>query len=173
MSSQPGHSISPPPNAVASAATGVRRHHTISSSSRNARPTSKIAINEVEDSQNDQAWNDDEVVDQDWVGGIGAVGEKSSLHRQASLPTRYHRGKAHISPILSHVNHLIPVTPQAFGGQAARQGGNYTPRTLNSLTAIAGHEGDEEEWEREMRGLRNEDNVSVCRHFSPLLSSGS
>ena len=87
--SQHGHSISPPPPVQASGTTGVRRHHTISASSRNSRPTSKI---DVEDPQNEQLWTDDEVVDQDWVGGIGAVGEKSSLHRQASLPTRYHRG---------------------------------------------------------------------------------
>lgn len=32
-------------------------------------------------------------MDLDWRGGIGAVGEKSSLHRQASLPTKYHRGE--------------------------------------------------------------------------------
>lgn len=86
--------MSPPPDTVAAAnAGGVRRHHTISASSRTARPTSKIAIGELDDAQAEQLWNDDEVVDQDWVGGIGAVGEKSSLHRQASLPTRYHRGK--------------------------------------------------------------------------------
>lgn len=27
-----------------------------------------------------------------------------------------------------------------------------TPKTMNSLTAIAGHEGDEEEWEKEIGG---------------------
>lgn len=95
MSSQQGQSTSPPPPAASSAAnSGVRRHHTISASSRNSRPTSKVAVADVEDTQAEQHWNDDEVVDQDWVGGIGAVGEKSSLHRQASLPTRYHRGTA-------------------------------------------------------------------------------
>lgn len=96
MSSQSGNPISPPPAPSAAAnAGGVRRHHTISSSSRANRPTSKIALSEIDidDPQAEQLWNDDEVVDQDWVGGIGAVGEKSSLHRQASLPTRYHRGK--------------------------------------------------------------------------------
>ena len=30
---------------------------------------------------------------------------------------------------------------------------------MNSLSAIAGHEGDEEDWEREMRGLQNEEEV--------------
>ncbi len=47
----------------------------------------------------------------------------------------------------------------AFGGPGGRQPGSHTPRTLNSLSAIAGHEGDEEEWEHEMRGFRNEDEV--------------
>ena len=93
MSSQSGNTISPPPVPPANTNTsGVRRHHTISASSRAARPTSKI-VGELDDPQTEQLWNDDEVVDQDWVGGIGAVGEKSSLHRQASLPTRYHRGE--------------------------------------------------------------------------------
>ncbi|KZT09764.1 YTH-domain-containing protein [Laetiporus sulphureus 93-53] len=138
MSSQTGHPTSPPP-VLPSANTsggGVRRHHTISASSRSARPTSKIAISELEDPQTEQIWADDETVDPDWVGGIGAVGEKSSLHRQASLPTKYHR---------------------AFGGQPGRQPGSHTPRTLNSLSAIAGHDGEEEEWERDMRDLRDEE----------------
>ncbi|KAI0647416.1 hypothetical protein C8Q79DRAFT_626181 [Trametes meyenii] len=95
MSSQSGNPISPPPDPANSAnAGGVRRHHTISASSRTARPNSKIALDNVDNPQAEQLWNDDELVDQDWVGGIGAVGEKSSLHRQASLPTRYHRGKS-------------------------------------------------------------------------------
>jgi hypothetical protein len=70
-----------PPNS-----SGVRRHHTISASSRTARTGSAISEEAPQD------WNEDEVVDGDWVGGVGAVGEKSSLHRQSSLPTRYHRG---------------------------------------------------------------------------------
>ena len=44
-------------------------------------------------------------------------------------------------------------------GHASRQSGNLTPRTMNSLSAIAGHEGDEEDWEREMRGLQDEEEV--------------
>jgi hypothetical protein len=70
--------------------SGVRRHHTISAASRTARASAKEPISE--ESQNPELWNDDEVVGEDWVGGVGAVGEKSSLHRQASLPTKYHRG---------------------------------------------------------------------------------
>ncbi len=87
---------SPPPD-PASPTTGVRRHHTISAHSRSARASAKEVISE--EVQEQQAiWNDDEVVDQDWVGGVGAVGEKTSLHRQSSLPTRYHRGKPSCLP---------------------------------------------------------------------------
>src|SRR5262245_55987547 len=73
--------------------TGVRRYHTISTSSRSARAGARDPISEESQAQEEQSWSDDEVVDQDWVGGVGAVGEKSSLHRQSSLPTRYHRGE--------------------------------------------------------------------------------
>ncbi|KAJ3733970.1 YTH-domain-containing protein [Lentinula guzmanii] len=107
---------------------GVRRHHTISAASRTARASAKDTISE--ESQNPELWNDDEVVGEDWVGGVGAVGEKSSLHRQASLPTKYHR---------------------AFQNSGSKSG-SMTPKTMNSLTAIAGHEGDEEEWEKEIGG---------------------
>ncbi|KAG7092924.1 hypothetical protein E1B28_009229 [Marasmius oreades] len=112
-----------PPNS-----SGVRRHHTISAASRSARSGAREAISE--EVQNQELWNDDEVVGDDWVGGVGAVGEKSSLHRQSSLPTRYHR---------------------AFHGSGTKSG-TLTPKTMNSLTAIAGHEGDEDEWEREIGG---------------------
>jgi hypothetical protein len=33
---------------------------------------------------------------------------------------------------------------------------------MNSLSAIAGHEGDEEDWESEVRGYQDEDEVSRC-----------
>ncbi|KAJ7827752.1 YT521-B-like domain-containing protein [Mycena olivaceomarginata] len=75
-----------------------------------------------------QDWNEDEVVGEDWVGGVGAVDEKSSLHRQSSLPTWYHRA----------------FQPQSSG---LSRSGSLTPNTKNSLTAIAGHEGDEDDWE--------------------------
>ncbi|KAF7363934.1 YTH domain-containing protein [Mycena sanguinolenta] len=102
--------------------TGVRRHHTISASSRTARAGASISEETAQD------WNEDEVVGEDWVGGVGAVGEKSSLHRQSSLPTRYHRA----------------FQPQ---GSGLARSGSLTPKTKNSLTAIAGHEGDEDDWE--------------------------
>ncbi|KAG5643233.1 hypothetical protein DXG03_001317 [Asterophora parasitica] len=114
----------PPPPVPASppATGGVRRHHTISASSRTARAAAREPV--PEEAHDQPLSNDDEVVDEDWVGGVGAVGEKSSLHRQSSLPTRYHRG---------------------FQGPPSS--GNLTPnKTVNSLAAIAGHEGDEEPW---------------------------
>lgn len=80
-----------PPSPPSQATGGVRRHHTISASSRTTRAGAKEVISE--EIQEQQPWNNDEVVDQDWVGPVGAVGEKSSLHRQSSLPTRYHRGE--------------------------------------------------------------------------------
>ncbi|KAH8117041.1 YTH-domain-containing protein [Phellopilus nigrolimitatus] len=135
------HPVSPPPIPPSSPpAGGVRRHHTITATSRGARSGSRL----VEEAQQ-QGWNDDEVVGQDWVGGVGAVGEKSSsLHRQSSLPTRYNR---------------------AFqrSGQN-RQAGTLTPRTMNSLTAIAaehGHEGEDEDWESDMKSWNSDERLSA------------
>jgi hypothetical protein len=44
---------------------------------------------------------------------------------------------------------------------------------MNSLSAIAGHEGDEEDWEREMRGFNNEDEVSVCAQYTFLIQDSA
>ncbi|KAJ7161497.1 YT521-B-like domain-containing protein [Mycena crocata] len=91
----------------------------------------------------EQSWNEDEVVGEDWVGGVGAVGaEKSSLHRQSSLPTRYHRA----------------FQPQASG---LSRSGSLTPNTKNSLTAIAGHEGDEDDWEGDIDAYAAEENPAA------------
>lgn len=76
---------------------GIRRHHTISAHTRSARASAKDVISEetfTQEQQQQNFWNDDEVVGEDWVGGVGAVGEKTSLHRQASLPTRSSRRKS-------------------------------------------------------------------------------
>ncbi|KAF5341311.1 hypothetical protein D9757_014632 [Collybiopsis confluens] len=111
QSSQPASSAADiPPSA-----SGVRRHHTITAASRSARGSAKDTISE--ESQNPEHWTDDEVVGEEWAGGLGAVGEKSSLHRQASLPTKYHR---------------------AFQQSSAAKSGSMTPKAMNSLTAIAG-----------------------------------
>lgn len=119
---------------------GVRRHHTITAASRTARTA---AARPEDDKHQQQIWDDDEVVDQTWVGGVGVVGEKSGLHRQASLPTKYNR---------------------AFQGSG--KSGNVTPK-LNSLSAIAGHEGDEEDWERDISTYRNDSqSTEVPEHIS-------
>ena len=97
MSASANQPLPPVPSSPTSGS--VRRHHTISASSRKARADSRDAISE--ETQEQVGSNDDEVVDQDWVGGVGAVGEKTSLHRQSSLPTRYHRGKS-THPIIIH-----------------------------------------------------------------------
>ena len=52
----------------------------------------------------------------------------------------------------------LTICSQAYG-HASRGSGSHTPRTLNSLSAIAGQEGEEEEWETEIRGLRNDEEV--------------
>lgn len=104
MSAPPPHPISPPPGhaVTETQSTGVRRHHTITAASRTARTATRAPISE--ESQEQQTLND-EVVDQEWVNPVGAVGEKGgSLHRQNSLPARYNRG------VLFHPSQLLSVT---------------------------------------------------------------
>jgi len=119
----------------------VRRHHTITAASRTAHSQAKDIISEETTPSEQTPWNDDDLVDHDWVGGVGAVGEKTSLHRQASLPTRYHRG---------------------FHGSSSG-----TPKTaINSLVAIAGHEGDEEPWTlAEYSGVQDDVSWHFCEIF--------
>ena len=72
-------------------AGGVRRYHTISAHGRSARNTSRPISEETSDHP---VAPEDEYINpgEEWVApGVGAVGEKNTnLHRQASLPTRYH-----------------------------------------------------------------------------------
>ena len=153
--------VSPQPGTATpqSSVGGVRRHHTISTASRKSRTGSKL----IEDEQTRWNGNEDEAVDPDWVGGLGAVGDNStSLHRQTSLPTRHPQRRKSPFSAQAHRSALPPtislITLIAFKTQP---GGTLTPRTLNSLSVIAGHEGEEEDWEREMRDLnRGDDEVS-------------
>jgi hypothetical protein len=57
----------------------------------------------------------------------------------------------------------LTIVPQAYGHANRPSGGNLTPRTLNSLSAIAGHEGEDDEWETELRDLRHEDEVFLSQ----------
>lgn len=111
------HNISPPPIPASPPSTGVRRHHTISAASRTARAGARATISE--ESQDQQLWNDDEPVDEDWVGGVGAVGEKTSLHRQSSLPTNSKRG--------------LPLSPLSLPL-------SFTPSPISQLSAL--HQGN-------------------------------
>ncbi|KAH8826858.1 YT521-B-like domain-containing protein [Flagelloscypha sp. PMI_526] len=108
---------------------GVRRHHTISASSRLGRLSARDEISEEQD------WNDDEYVGEDAQPGFGAVGEKSGLHRQASLPTKYHR-------------QFQATAPPSAGP------------TMNSLTAIVGHDEKEEDWMNEINSHHAEQHQS-------------
>ncbi|KAF8584082.1 YTH-domain-containing protein [Ramaria rubella] len=150
----PQHQISPPPLPASppqssSASGGVRRHHTISAHSRPLRSETRVSISE-ESGEWTGALEDEYVAPgEEWVApGVGAVGEKNaSLHRQASLPTRYNASRGY----QSH----------------PRQSGTTTPlRTMNSLSAIqAEHgidgEGEEEEWETDLRGWRDSEESDV------------
>ena len=64
----------------------------------------------------------------------------------------------------------LTILPQAYG-HGNRGSGNITPRTLNSLSAIAGHEGEEDEWETDLRDLRNNDEVFLCRNHKLRIRS--
>jgi hypothetical protein len=109
MSAPPPHPISPPPGLVGSEpqSSTVRRHHTITAASRSARAAARAPISE--ESQEQQAWDDEEVADPERVRSVGAVGEKGgSLHRQASLPARYNRGTSlNITPSQSSFTSCI------------------------------------------------------------------
>jgi YTH domain-containing family protein len=126
MSSPASLSVQPPspsPPRSSPISGGVRRYHTISDSSRGARAIAKGHLPEEDRSArtiikdppadedqpepDQEHWKDDEPVDQDWVGGVGAVGEKSLLHRQSSLPTKYHRGKPIHSPFFTRFSLMI------------------------------------------------------------------
>lgn len=104
--SQTPLSLSPPPIPPSQPAAPVRRHHTISASSRSARAANRSVI-----SEETQDWDEaeDEYLGDSWSGSnIGAVGEGKSLHRQASLPSRYNRGVCfsffpHSSPDQCHI----------------------------------------------------------------------
>jgi len=129
------HPQAPPVPPDSPPSTSVRRHHTISSSSRATRNKNPIS----EESQ-EPVWNqEDEVFSGDkWIGA-GIVG--SGLHRQSSLPSRYNRG----------------FDPSQGSG---RRSGTNTPRTLNSLSAITAAseaEAEEADWEKEIPGWQGDE----------------
>lgn len=138
--------------------SSVRRHHTISAHSRSARASAKDVISEETQEQQQGIWNDDEVVGEDWVGGVGAVGEKTSLHRQASLPTRYHRGSS-----IFRSDHLSLVLIFSLGFQ--NQAPKSSNQAVNTLAAIESNDVDEEPWKIDNYHVDEDD---VFADFIPL-----
>lgn len=133
--------------------TGVRRHHTISASSRPPRESARSAI-----AEEGTLSHDDDIVDEDWDGSVGALGEKAAaLHRQASLPTSRHYGqRGSLYSVIRTAGARTCITGVI--------GSSRTPRhmpSLNSLSTIAGQEGDEEDWEKDIRGVRDQEEAST------------
>lgn len=139
--------------------SSVRRHHTISAHSRSARAAAKDVISEETLEQQQNIWNDDELVDEDWVGGVGAVGEKTSLHRQASLPTRYHRGP---SFSCHRSSSLFLILSLAFQNQATKTGN----QAVNTLAAIESNDVDEEPWKIDSYNVAEDE---VCAKFTVFI----
>ncbi|KAG9015098.1 hypothetical protein FRB94_004217 [Tulasnella sp. JGI-2019a] len=139
------------PDDINDITASVRRHHTISAVNRAHRTQARTSISVIENEE-------DEIVGDDWSGGVGAVGEGKGLHRQSSLPSRHsgHRGHHH-------------------GGSS----GSATPsrQAVNSLSVIAaehgpdGEDGEDEWWERQMRGLRGDASDQFSRNV-PLHAPG-
>lgn len=88
-------SVPPSPPQTASG-SGVRRYHTISTHGRSARNASRTMISEESGDLSSTGLEDEYLhPEEEWVAPVGAVGEKNaSLHRQTSLPTKYHTTKS-------------------------------------------------------------------------------
>jgi len=174
--SHPAPSPSPPlVEATTSGAGGVRRYHTISAHGRSGRNAPRPIS---EESSDHPAAPEDEYINpgEEWVApGVGAVGEKNaSLHRQASLPTKYHshRGTSFSSIISASdaAGTYFSIFYKGYQTQSRPSGPSTPLRTMNSLSVIQaehGLDGDgEEDWEAEMRGLRNSEVfIILYRHI--------
>ncbi|KAG9095880.1 hypothetical protein FS749_009551 [Ceratobasidium sp. UAMH 11750] len=131
-------------------AASVRRVHTISSSSRAVRAAHRAPISE----EVQEYYDEDDRAEEPWNTAPGAIGDAKGalLHRHASLPTKHHR---------------------AFrSNRTGTQSGTLSPsgRNINSLSVIAAdHAGEgEDEWEPDMRGLRDEHVAEGEGSLSPL-----
>lgn len=100
----PPSTVPPSPPQTASG-SGVRRYHTISAHGRSARGPSRTTISE--ESGDVPAGVEDEYLnpEEEWIApSAGAIGDKNaSLHRQASLPTKYHTNKSVFFTLISHI----------------------------------------------------------------------
>jgi hypothetical protein len=78
-----------PNDTVSPLGASVRRVHTISSSMRGRRHPA------ASEEYPPEYYEEDDHADESWNGAPGAIGDGKGalLHRQASLPTKYHRGE--------------------------------------------------------------------------------
>lgn len=104
-------------------------------------------------------YDEDDRADESWNAAPGAIGDGKGalLHRQASLPTKYHRGFK--------------------SNRAGTQSGTLSPsgRNVSGLSVIAAdHAGEgEEEWEHDMRGLRGDEHAAGGEGTLSPLSGGN
>ncbi|KAG8691417.1 hypothetical protein FRC11_004181 [Ceratobasidium sp. 423] len=140
-----------PNDTVSPLGASVRRVHTISSSMRGRRPPVSEEYHEY--------YDEDDRADESWNAAPGAIGDGKGalLHRQASLPTKYHRGFK--------------------SNRTGTQSGTLSPsgRNVSGLSVIAAdHAGEgEEEWEQDMRGLRNDEHLAGGEGTLSPLSGGN
>ncbi|CAE6457976.1 unnamed protein product, partial [Rhizoctonia solani] len=140
-----------PNDTVSPLGASVRRVHTISSSMRGRRPPVSEEYHEY--------YDEDDRADESWNAAPGAIGDGKGalLHRQASLPTKYHRGFK--------------------SNRAGTQSGTLSPsgRNVSGLSVIAAdHTGEgEEEWEHDIRGLRGDEHAAGGEGTLSPLSGGN
>ncbi|KAJ1309172.1 hypothetical protein OPQ81_004843 [Rhizoctonia solani] len=140
-----------PNDTVSPLGASVRRVHTISSSMRGRRPPVSEEYHEY--------YDEDDRADESWNIAPGAIGDGKGalLHRQASLPTKYHRGLK--------------------SNRTGTQSGTLSPsgRNVSGLSVIAAdHAGEgEEEWEHDMRGLRGDEHPPRGEGTLSPLSGGN
>lgn len=88
----------------------------------------------------------------------------SAKNHRCTVRARFLRGTTGVcdsSPGFFASSWLIGPTMLAFQPQASglSRSGSLTPNTKNSLTAIAGHEGDEDDWEGDIDAYAAEEEV--------------
>ncbi|CAE6434079.1 unnamed protein product [Rhizoctonia solani] len=137
-----------PNDTVSPLGASVRRVHTISSSMRGRRHPA------ASEEYPPEYYEEDDQADESWNAAPGAIGDGKGalLHRQASLPTKYHRGFR--------------------SNRTGTQSGTLSPsgRNTSGLSVIAAdHAGEgEEEWEHDMRNLRGDEHPAGEGTLSPL-----
>ncbi|KAF8760058.1 YTH protein [Rhizoctonia solani] len=148
-----------PNDTVSPLGASVRRVHTISSSMRGRRHPA------ASEEYPPEYYEEDDQADESWNAAPGAIGDGKGalLHRQASLPTKYHRGGAYFTIWACYIS---------TSNRTGTQSGTLSPsgRNTSGLSVIAAdHAGEgEEEWEHDMRNLRGDEHPAGEGTLSPL-----